>query len=235
MSRATIICLALVTITCAFAPAFETESYKGYAYEKGSKSPLYTEAFTDKFIDGKKAETTTLYYNDEQKLIARRTLDFSESQYAPDFKTEDLRTGFMEGAEKKGHSVRLFFRKNSDADLEEKTIRIPEPAVVDGGFNQYIKDNWSALVQGEAVTFYFAVPNRLDYYKLRATKVSSSASEMTIRIQPDQSVLRWIASPIVVKYNTDSKRIISYEGKSNIQHENGNNPVIKLLYPKKGP
>jgi hypothetical protein len=229
------IAIAAALVAFSFAPGSDTDSYKGYAYEKGQKDPIYTEAFTDKFVDGKHTETVTLYYNSDKKLIAKRTLDFSDSPYAPDFQTEDLRTGFMEGAEVKGKKVRLFVRKGRDAKLEEKTLDVPQPVVIDGGFNQYIKSNWDAVDKGETLVFYFTVPNRLDYFKLRATKVSSTDTEMTIKIAPDRTVVRWIASEIIVKYNKETKRIVSYQGKSNIQDESGSNPDVKLLYPKKGP
>ncbi|MEO5979918.1 MAG: hypothetical protein ABIS36_24385 [Chryseolinea sp.] len=229
----TYIVLVSSLIAFAFAAASNVNSYNGYAYEKGKK--IYTESFTEKFVDGKQTEMVTLYYSNDKKLIAKRTLDYTRSLFTPDFITEDLRTGFMEGAEMKGKKVRLFFRKDKDSKLEEKTLEIPQPMIVDGGFNQYIKSNWDKLKDGKMLTFYFTVSNKLDYFKLRASKVRLTDKEMSVRIEPDRSVIRWISSPIVVKYDVETRRIVSYEGKSNIQDENGSNPVIRLEYPKKGP
>ena len=112
---------------------------------------------------------------------------------------------------------------------------MPQPLVVDGGFNQFIKANWGHIVDGRSLVFYFTVPCKLDYYKLRVLKTSSSDKRMVVTIEPDQTVLRWIATPIIVTYDVQTKRIVSYEGKSNITDEHGENFIIKLVYPEKGP
>jgi hypothetical protein len=212
-----------------------TDSYTGYAYGEGTEELLYTEEFTDSFTDGKHVETLTTYFDPQHRKIAQRILNFRTSKFAPDFTTEDVRSGYMEGAELKSTKVRLFRRSDKNSKIEEKILSIPEPLVVDGGFNQFIKANWEKLQNGETITFQFAVPARLDYFTLRAVKVESNNKEMKIRVEPDKTLIRWIATPIVVSYDTQTKRIRSYEGKSNISDANGKNFDMRLVYPKKGP
>lgn len=233
-----IIALATLAALLMSARPFEettTDKYVGYAYNEGSDNLLYTEEFTDRFIDGKHLETLTDYFDPSHKKIAQRLLDFRQSKYAPDFKTEDLRSGYMEGAEIVGDKVRLFNRKDKDSKINEKTMSIPQPFVVDGGFNQFIKANWSKLEKGEVITFNFAIPARLDYFTLRAVKVETTGTEMKVKVEPDKAILRWIASPIIVQYSKDTRRIMSYQGQSNISDANGNNFEMRLVYPKKGP
>lgn len=216
-------------------PGSYTDTYVGYAYEKGNNMPVYTEAFTDRFENGKHVATQTNYYGPGHELIAQRMLNFSTSRFAPDYTTEDLRSGYTEGAEVKGDKVRLFRRKDRGAVVEEKLLRIPQPYVIDGGFNQFIKANWTELQQGRELAFNFTVAAHLDYYALRAVRVDERNGEMTIRIEPDQLVIRWLAPAIYVHYDVKTRRIVSYEGKSNIAGERGTNPNIKLIYPDKGP
>jgi len=212
-----------------------TDSYVGYAYNDGTNNLLYTEEFTDRFVDGRHLETLTDYFDPTHKRIARRLLDFRKSKFAPDFETEDLRSGYLEGAEIVGDKVRLYNRRDKNSGLSEKTLSIPQPVVVDGGFNQFIKANWSALEKGDIIIFHFAVPARLDYFTLRAAKVLSTENAMMVRVEPDKALLRWVASPIIVQYAKDTRRIMSYQGQSNISDEHGNNFVMRLVYPKKGP
>lgn len=212
-----------------------TDRYVGYAYHENNDSLLYTEEFTDRFIDGKHFETLTDYFDPGHRKIAQRLLDFRKSRYAPDFTTEDLRTGYLEGAEIVGDKVRLFNRKDKSSKVNEKLMRIPEPLVVDGGFNKFIKANWGDLEKGDVVIFHFAVPARLDYFTLRAVKMESTGTEMKVKVEPDKALLRWVASPIIIQYSKDTRRIMSYQGQSNISDENGNNFAMRLVYPKKGP
>ena len=236
--RTTVLASLLIAILISAwrqAPDVETESYTGYAYGEGTIDLVYTEEFTDRFIDGKHIETFTSYFDPQHRKIAQRVLDFRKSKFAPDFKTEDLRTGYVEGAEISGDMVKLFNRKDKSSTMEEKVLEIPQPVVIDGGFNQFIKSNWEALENGEVLTFQFAVPARLDYFTLRAQKIAVTGREMAIEVEPDKPLLRWLASPIVVRYMKDTRRIKTYEGKSNISDEKGNNFVMRLVYPKKGP
>lgn len=238
MSAMRILVIAIFAAFLIAGRPFEetvTDKYVGYAYTEDSNNLLYTEEFTDRFIDGKHLETTTDYFDPSHKKIAQRLLDFRQSRYAPNFKTEDLRSGYMEGAEVVGNKLKLFNRKDKDSRINEKIMSIPQPVVVDGGFNQFIKSNWSKLEKGEVIAFNFAIPARLDYFTLRAVKIESTATEMKVRVEPDKAILRWIVSPIIVKYSTDTRRIMSYEGQSNISDEKGNNFVMRLVYPKKGP
>lgn len=234
-SRAMTVLAILALSAWRPTPEVVTDNYTGYAYGEGSDKLLYTEEFTDKFMDGQHVETLTDYFNPDHEKIAHRLLDFRKSKYAPDFTTEDLRSGYLEGSELTEKGIRLFNRKSKTSKVEEKTLSIPQPIVVDGGFNQFIKANWSAIEKGETITFHFAIPARLDYFTLRASKVEATGNEMKVRVEPDKALIRFLASPIVVRYAKDTRRIMTYEGQSNISDENGKNFIMRLVYPKKGP
>ncbi|SIT22326.1 hypothetical protein SAMN05421788_105278 [Filimonas lacunae] len=231
-----------ISILANAIPAFvsaqvntKTDAYTGYAYKPGTQSLVYKEQNTEKYINNKHTETQTSYYSQSNQLIATRTLDFSNSLYTPSFKTEDLRTGYMEGVAVTGYQARMFVRKDKTASIKEKVITLNAPMVIDGGFNQFIKDHWSQLMQNQAVVFNFVVPARLNYYNLRACKIAATSTEVKIRIEPNSALLRWIAPPIIVNYNILTRRITNYEGKSNITDDEGSNSVVTLVYPDKGP
>src|SRR5262245_32191974 len=97
--------LMVVAATSAWRPMPEvvTDSYTGYAYGEGTTNLIYTEEFTDRFMDGKHVETLTSYFDPKHRKIAERTLDFRKSKIAPDFTTVDLRSGYVEGAEISGN------------------------------------------------------------------------------------------------------------------------------------
>lgn len=222
-------------ITATAQTGVQNTSYTGYAYQPGTKTLVYKEQNTEIYSNNIHIETVTSYYSLADKLIATRRLDFSHSHYAPSFTTEDLRSGYMEGVVVSGTRARMFVRKGKNAAIKEKTIELSDPMVIDGGFNQFIKDNWNTLMQNKPVAFNFIVPARLNYYNLRACKVSATGAELTIKIEPNNALLRWIAPPIIVNYNISTRRIVNYEGKSNITDDEGSNPVVKLVYPDKGP
>lgn len=232
-----IVCISIsALLLCAFSSSDRSEKYTGYAYTETGSNLVYTEEFTDKFAGGKHVETLTQYYSPDQKLIAKRTLDFRTSVQAPDYVMVDFRTGYEEGANLvEGSRFRLFRKTREGAEKEERIVHIPVPAVVDGGFNQFLKQNWSTLVKCKSLMFHFAVPARLDYFTLKAIPVEKTDTTLKIKVEPDKAVLRWLSSPIVVTYDIATRRITKYEGKSNVSNAEGINFDMRLVYPKKGP
>lgn len=213
-----------------------SEKYSGHAYEVGTAQHIYTEEYVDRYVNGRHIETITHYYDPDNILIVERELDFSASKLAPDFHTKDHRTGFEEGAKKLGNNkVLLYYKEDVEATLTEKIIEVPDPVVIDGGFNQFIKQNWPEIASGQEVLFHFTVSSRLDYFTLRAVKTNLNTEQMTISVEPDNTVLRWLVDPIVVNYDVRTKRMNSYRGKSNITNADGKNYIAKLVYPTKGP
>jgi hypothetical protein len=219
----------------SFKLPVKTDDFTGYAYKDGTRQLLYKEESAETIVDRRPAEDVTRYYDPAGSLIASRTLKFSAAGYTPDFKTEDFRTGYMEGAQVNGNTIRLFVRENKTAPVRERTFPMAEGAVIDGGFNQFIKDKWNDVEQGRQLAFNFMVPARLDYYSFRVTKVSESPFELVVRIEPGSMVVRWLAGAIVVHYNKSTRRMLSYEGKSNITDGKGTNLVVRLVYPQEGP
>lgn len=236
MGKVSIIIIMLVLQF--FLLTSKVDTYYGYAYELESGKFIYKETHAEKFEKGKHIETLTKYLNSENVLIGERKLDFSKSQTKPDFITTDLRTGYKEGATVNGNTVRLFVKPSSKESLKEKTIIVPEPFAVDGGFNFFIKENWSALMEGKTIEFNFTVSSELTYFLLRARKEKEDLvknEKVKIIVEPGNVVARWVTDPITITYNKTTKRIIVYEGKSNQSNNYGKNYNARLVYPSQGP
>ena len=127
------------------------------------------------------------------------------------------------------------FRKSKKESLKTKSIDVPSNLVVDGGFNYYIKTNWSELVAGTTKVFNFAVPSQLDYYAFRLQKDAQLGDEIVFKMAPDSYLLRKLVDPIKVTYKISTKRMVKYEGLSNINDKKGKSYVVRIMYPKVGP
>ncbi|MDQ3192380.1 MAG: hypothetical protein M3Q58_12375 [Bacteroidota bacterium] len=230
--------IIIVAYALGQATGLKTETYSGYAYEIGSKKFIYKETHTEMFENGKHAGTETKYYDSKNKLIAQRNLDFSKSRHTPDFKTSDLLTGYQEGAIVNGNKVRLFVKSNEKEPIREKTLTVPEPFTVDGGFNYYIKDHWSELMEGKVLVFNFTVSSELNYFQLRARLVKDGSvgnDKAKVIVEPNNVMFRWLSDPISITYDMATKRILIYEGKSNLSNNSGKNYLARLIYPEQGP
>lgn len=206
----------------------------GYAYAPGTQQLLYKELTTQTFEGGKNTETVTRYVDTAGQLILVRTLHYNGGAYTPDVTTRNVRTGNEAGATVHGDSIRLFVRDAKDAPLREKLFAMSGPTVIDYGFNQLVKDQWASLMGGHTVVFNYMIPSRLSYYVFRITKVSSDASELVVNMEPNNALYRMMAGPIIMHYDIATKRIKSYEGKSNMTDAKGDILTVRLVYPNEG-
>lgn len=213
--------------------------YAGDAMEVGTASKVYTEEHEEVMDADKHIATITNYKDPSGKIIAKRKLDFSKSFIRPDFKLEDLREGYVEGAEVTNGGIRVFKKKKGE-ELKSKEIVVPEPSVVDGGFNYFVKSHWDEIMKGSVVTFNFVVPSQLDYYKFRVRKVKEGnyqgRTSITVNLEVDNFLMRAFVSPIKIMYDVQTRRILLYEGISNINKPAaGQCYVVRLIYPTFGP
>lgn len=236
--------LLVILANSAFAGTLEIEkdkNYTGSAFQLGGNKMLYVEKHHEiNDAAGKHIKTVTQYMDPEGKEIARRTLDFSKSHITPDFVFEDYRSGYMEGASfQAGNKIKIFHRALRTEPVMEKIIAKPTMAVIDGGFNYLVRSKFNEIVAGKIISFQFISAARLDYYQFRVRKeqeyVSKGKDLVKIILEADNSLLRLILDPITITYDKATKRIISYEGISNIPANSSKNYSVKLLYPTVGP
>ncbi len=143
--------IAFIVIGIGLSAFTEPDSlkYSGTALDILSGEFYYTEEH-EEWRDGCEVTQTHIIFRDnKEQIIVKKLIDYSKSSSSPDFLLEDFRDGYLEGAEKKGRFTQLKYRKNSSKSVQTKLISIPEPAVIDGGFNHFVKEHWSQLMKGD--------------------------------------------------------------------------------------
>lgn len=210
-------------------------TYKGIARDLNSNKFYYSEEHKETLEQHVLRQTVIQYKDSAGTLIAKKTIDYSGNKVTPAFEQNDFRDGYMEGVSFSENKLVFKCRKNKKETLKTKSINIPNNLVVDGGFNYYIKGNWTELAAGETKVFNFAVPSQLDYFAFRLYKDSQQNDEIVFKMEPDNYILRKLVDPIRVTYKASTKRIIKYEGLSNINDKKGKSYLVKIMYPKVGP
>lgn len=213
--------------------------YQGSATDLKSNLLYYTEEHEELMNKGTHAMTRITYKNKDGQMIANKLLDYTTGSTTPSFHQEDVRNGHMEAVEVNGNKVKISYKASNEEALKTKTLNLPNGFVVDGGFNYFIKNNWKTVSEGKIVKFNFVVPSQLDYYtfRLRKDKETTFNNKQVIvfMMEADNVFLRTLISPIVLTYDSQTHRLMKYEGISNISDTKGGNYVVKLTYPTVGP
>lgn len=236
MKRSDFFALLLVLPACAWAlPAdAQTRERTGYAYELGGEKLLYTEEHEELSRDGAIRNDTVTYKSAEGGVIAVKNLDFSRNPTSPDFKMENSVNGHVEGASCEGEYCVVSFRKTSDDEYREDKIRLPDKAIIDGGFDRFIELNWDRLLTGEVFKRPFLVPSFHKFVDFKIYLEKSSDADVVFVMEPASFLLRLVADKIVVTYERDNAALRRYEGISNIRDRSGENFDVRVEFPADG-
>ncbi|MEP5568132.1 MAG: hypothetical protein ABJN62_09890 [Halioglobus sp.] len=156
-------------------------------------------------------ECVVEYRYPEGEVFARKRVDYRPSMQAPGLKIEDLRAGET-----------LVIESDFEDDV-----------VVDAGFDHYVRLRWDELAGGEEVRFPFLVAGRDKPLNMRAQledEVECAQSRLCLTITLDNWLLSALVSPIRLEYDETSRRLLQFEGVSNIRDDDGKSQQVRIDY-----
>ena len=139
----------------------------GYAYDIDSKKLVYSEHHQYVTPTLHKVE----YKEPSGEIFATKTIDYSQSYFAPDFTQHNLRNGekvsvYREGSVNGKIKYAIKYQENSKEDSESNSLKLRPRMVIDAGFDHFITKNWDALLSQESLTIDYLIPSALDHYEL---------------------------------------------------------------------
>lgn len=211
-----------------------TVEFRGQAYDAKTGVFLYTEHHKETYVGGKHVYSDVYYRRRDGSAFAHKRITFSESRIAPNYKLTDYRSGYVEGLRKNaGRSVTMFSRRSKTDKLKSAQTVLPGPGVVDGGFDYFIRDNWSTLLGGKTMTVNFAVPIELDYFRFQIKKVATrNAGDETLHTFEFSIASRFLAmfaESILVTYDSN-RRLREFRGISNINDDSGKSHRARIVF-----
>ena len=201
------------------APLHFTE---GVARAPGDGRLLYREHHWTRHEGARLVERLVLYRCAAGNAFARKRLDYRGSAIAPAFTLEDARTGYREGL-RRGGGAALFVRRGAGEPERSAPLRAAG-AVVDAGFDEFVRARWDALADGRVVPIEFALPARLRSYRFELARVGAEriAGEPAWRFRLRlKGMLAWIAPAVDVAYSQRTRRLLRFEGLSNLRAPGG--------------
>ncbi len=237
---ATLLCLGIAAPASALIDAdaggrATVREFTGYAYDQKSSALLYTERHRQELQGNRLLRSKVMYTDPQGKVIARKTLDYSANPYAPQFRTEDLRTGSIEAGAFVDSQYTVSFRARHKENLRTRRLGEVKKLVADAGFDSYVRARMHELLKGHDVHFEFAVPSRLESIAFRAapmgTELKDGRELLRIRAEVDNALLRLFVSPIFLGYDIKTGDLIEYIGLSNLDDSKGDKYRVRILYP----
>jgi hypothetical protein len=212
----------------------KTQEYTGEAKFKGKV--VYLEQHKVEIQDNKAIRSETIYKRPDGLIIGKLTNDYSKSVNVPEYLMEDMVTKNKHGIR---HEDKKIFMFNQDDGKREETKEIAEDVtegellVAGQGLHYYLVSKMDEVVQKGKLTLKFMIPGQLDVYefKLQVIKVMDTRVEFEVLI--NNWFLKLFAPKLKMIYDTKLRRLLSYEGLSNLKGVDGKLMKVEIKYDYK--
>lgn len=203
---------------------------EGVARNPGTATEMYREQHWIRREGEQPVERLVLYRCPNGSAFARKQIDYRPSALAPNFTLDDRRAGYREGLRRSPGPV-VFFRENGKT-TERSASAGGAPLVVDAGFDEFIRKQWAPLVAGKTLPLNFAVPSRLrsmSFSVSRAGEGQIAGEKSWLFRLKLTGLLGLIAPSIDVSYGQQSRRLLRFEGMSNLRDDAAGKPLIARI------
>lgn len=212
-----------------------TVQRRAYAYAPDSNAFLYVEEHMETWRGGKMLNSQVRYRGPDQALLAEKTIDFRNNRIAPDFQLNDFRDGYQEGATRQGDDIVVMARRNAKDKVKSRTLDVPAPVVIDGGFNEFVLERWQDLLAGKTLQFHFVAPIEQDYFAFQVEPVKTlqvdGRTHLRLEMKPVSSLVRLFVGTVQLTYDVAERHLLQFEGMTNLNNAQGKSMIARLVYP----
>jgi len=164
---------------------------------------------------------------------------YGESPEAPSFEMTDFRIGVREGARVEASTVELYSGP-TDAQQERRSVVLPEVAVIDAGFDAFMRANFASIVAGDRLEFDFAVPALKRFFRFQLVPQGETTyrgeTGYRVKMRPASAFLRFLVDPIDLTYSS-AGRLLEFKGLANVSDSEGERYQARIVfdYPQAAP
>lgn len=224
--------LLAVVVGTALAPAASAvERYEGRAHARGGGPLLYSETHWLYPHDGRTARLVLYRCADGTPFARKRVSD--AASVAPDFEFVDGRDGYREGVRSAGGKRSVFWQPRASAAVKEKPLPPRAQAVIDAGFDAFVRKQWDALAAGTA-SAGFLIPSRFDYLGVKVRDAGESRLQGQAVRMLTMQLDAWFgfALPeIKLVYSEAGRRLLRFEGVGTVRDAKGRNQNVAIEFP----
>lgn len=222
--------LAILSLCSSAHVLAAPEISTGDAYDLKSGVLLFRELHY-RYGANDMSQQLVLYQCPDGRPFARKlSRDDGDSQ-APDFDLVDARLNYHEGVRRRADRREVYVQRNASLPELADPLAVPPDGVIDVGFDEFARRHWDELSAGKSLNVPFLVPSRRVFYSFQVKADNAiSATTLTVRL----SLGAWYAflvPHIDVMYDRASKRLVRYEGLSNIRNADGKSYNVRIEFP----
>jgi hypothetical protein len=129
----------------------------------------------------------------------------------------------------------VYVQRTATQPEQADPLQLPADGVIDTGFEAFARLHWDELVRGDTLPFDYLVPSRRKFFAFNVVKIdlpTAPPGSVTLRLA-STSWLSFLLPHIDVSYDLQTRRLVHYEGLSNVRDvKTGKNYRVHYEYPK---
>jgi hypothetical protein len=204
------------------------EIYWGIAKTKDGKI-AYTEKHLVTRDNGVIRKSETTYYKaDRATPIASMVSDYSRSVNMPTYEFKDLRSGYKEGLRYQDGVYTIY---NAEPKKKEESAPLSKTEAVFScqGWHYYLIENLAKLEKQE-IALNLILPSELDFYSFKIERVESTGDQVVANLELSSWLLSMFAPNLRLVYDKKQKKLVEYQGVSNILDSEGERQDVTIYY-----
>lgn len=191
---------------------------------------LYTEKHNVTYNDKLMYETMDSDYIDAtNKKFLNIKSDFKASPYVSNSKVEDLKKNVTEVITLDANKKFIIIEKTQNGKSTKAKLDLETNAIGNLGFHNYIVQYFDKL-KNEGGDVYFINTQKLDQFKFNIVTTKKENGKVTFKVDPDNLIFRAFIPPMYLTYDEKTKRVLNFEGQSNIEGEDGKPAKVVINY-----
>lgn len=222
--------LFLLIILFSFKTYAETQVFSSIARVKGEI--VYVERHTVQYQGRFPLKSRTEFLDVEGKQIGRMKSDYTRNIGAPAFLLRDYRHKSFQGLRWTGNKLETFAQeqgrprliKKYPADLEN-TIQIAGPGLI-----YFVATNLDKLISNKILEFQYIIPGRVEVFDFYIENIAHNSEVAEFEVKMNTWPMRLFSPRIKLIYNIQKKRLIFYEGPSNLRDDKGQMMNVDIKY-----
>ncbi len=230
MKTSAVLATALVLIQISKAKP-SLEKVQGKTFDLRTNNLIYVENRVRNYFNSNLLNAQVWYVTQEKDTLAQKKLTYKHSALRPDVEFNQFQNDYYLKVVNEANTVHITFKEGKTKF--EKSISVPENAVIDGGIRNFVIGNLEKILNNNTLSFPLVVPERAAYYYFEV-KMEKKIDNNTIlfSMSPKNVFLSLLAPKIEFYYNIPSQELELYTGISDIKDKKGKNLQVKIEYSK---
>jgi hypothetical protein len=225
--------LLMMVASTSQSATIQNAMFVGKAFDLETGAVLYSERHERRNTSKGGDTLEVIYQHPDGRQFARKRMDFSHNSLVPEFRFENSDSGHLESLVWiDDDTVEVAFSRSSEDTIAKGILAPPSNALADGGFDRFIQQQWTNLASGDYEVREFLVPARTEFmaFRVRIEPETTRPEWIRYTLEVDSALLRFIVPPIRVWYERSNRRLMRYEGVSNVRDDAGENYQVRIEY-----